>query len=543
MSEGEVLEGFLCPVCHQDCFSFTRLHAHFEESHSTEGLVVPQSIKGFLTKAKKKLLSDDEPDRGSPAPKSLLMSLSPSKGGAGGLGEEETDGAQEYQTNNPWNWDPPPPGLWRSHLSYFKRVRSARIDSSVAETNKLLIRLNKLLIDLPSDPVKRKAHERSIVSWAEDQDVPLCPFCARSFSLARRRHHCRLCGGIMCHDCSLMLTLQYAKKLVAPIHQGSGGAGWKEPGGAASGSGVGGAMGSLRAGLRRSGSQGSLNSLLSVVDSIKTEQHFRVCAHCMARLDARDNQVEQRTSRLTLALYYEKLIEYRQQLEKLLPQFIQMADSLRCGETTYSLRDAEECRIKLLKKGDSLNSMANRIKNLGANSDSQEPPGPRQELLLRRIHSTTSLFLKEHILTLPKLPTQEELKQLQERRRREAEARLTAEKEAERQAEARAAKILRRRDKDSPHSTPSHTHYLSSVPTLRKEYTEEQIVVDTGWGADSSAHNVTETDDPLIQQMNIIRNYIKQAKEASRYDNIPLLEANLRELQEEYKKQQHIMHS
>lgn len=40
----------------------------------------------------------------------------------------------------------------------------------------------------------------------------------------------------------------------------------------------------------------------------------------------------------------------------------------------------------------------------------------------------------------------------------------------------------------------------------------QQIVVDTGWGADSSAHNVTETDDPLIQQMNIIRNYIKQAK-------------------------------
>lgn len=53
-------------------------------------------------------------------------------------------------------------GLRRSHLSYFKRVRSARIDSSVAETNKLLIRLNKLLIDLPSDPVKRKGKKNYI---------------------------------------------------------------------------------------------------------------------------------------------------------------------------------------------------------------------------------------------------------------------------------------------------------------------------------------------------------------------------------------------
>lgn len=54
------------------------------------------------------------------------------------------------------------------------------------------------------------AHERSIVMWAEDRDVPLCPFCARSFNLARRRHHCRLCGGIMCDQCSQFITFDYA---------------------------------------------------------------------------------------------------------------------------------------------------------------------------------------------------------------------------------------------------------------------------------------------------------------------------------------------
>lgn len=535
VGEGEVLEGFLCPVCHQDCSSVTRLQAHFEERHSNEDHVVVQSVKGLFNKAKKKLLNEDEPDIGSLRPRSLLTSLSPSRGL-----EDEGDALQEYQPNNPWNWDPPPPGPWRSHTSHFKRVRSARIDSFVAETNKLLIRLDKLLTDLPTDPVKRKAHERSIVNWAEDQDVPLCPFCARSFSLARRRHHCRLCGGIMCQECSLMLTLQYAKKLVTPIHQGGG---TEEPptvaGGSSSSSG--GGMGSLLAGLKRSGSQGSLNSILSVVDSMKTEQHFRACAHCMGRLNARDNQVEQRTSRPILTMYYEKLMEYRHQMEDLLPQYMRMAESLRSGESTYSLRDAEEVRVKLLKKGDSLNSMASRIKNLGANEDGGEPPGPRQELLLRRIQSTTSAFLKENVLTLPKLPTQQELKELQERRRMEAEARLAAEKEATRQAEAKAAEILRKRDRDSPrpnHSRSSPHHPVP--PTLRKQPTEE-VVVDTGWGADSSAHNVTETDDPLIQQMNIIRNYIKQARESSRYDNIPLLEANLRELQEEYKKQQRLM--
>ena len=33
-------------------------------------------------------------------------------------------------------------------------------------------------------------------------------------------------------------------------------------------------------GLRRSGSQNSLNSLLSVMDSMTGEQHFRTCEHC-----------------------------------------------------------------------------------------------------------------------------------------------------------------------------------------------------------------------------------------------------------------------
>lgn len=97
-----------------------------------------------------------------------------------------------------------------------------------------------------------------------------------------------------------------------------------------------------------------------------------------------------------------------------------------CGETTYGLHDAEELRVKILKKGDSLNSMAQRIRNLGGNtgqdvtdaaSSSIPPSGPRQELLQRRIHSTTTSFLKEHILSLPKLPSHEELREMQERRR------------------------------------------------------------------------------------------------------------------------------
>jgi len=44
-------------------------------------------------------------------------------------------------------------------------------------------------------------------------------------------------------------------------------------------------------------------------------------------------------------------------------------------------------------------------------------------------------------------------------------------------------------------------------------------------------------DDPMIQQMNIIRGYIQQARSANRFDEVSMLENNLKELQVEYRRQ------
>ncbi len=39
-------------------------------------------------------------------------------------------------------------------------------------------------------------------SWASDEIIDKCLTCEKSFSLFRRRHHCRNCGGIYCYECS-----------------------------------------------------------------------------------------------------------------------------------------------------------------------------------------------------------------------------------------------------------------------------------------------------------------------------------------------------
>ena len=54
--------------------------------------------------------------------------------------------------------------------------------------------------------------EKTIVQWRPDKEVPLCQWCSKSFNVRRRRHHCRLCGSIMCKKCSIFLLFSEARK-------------------------------------------------------------------------------------------------------------------------------------------------------------------------------------------------------------------------------------------------------------------------------------------------------------------------------------------
>ena len=49
--------------------------------------------------------------------------------------------------------------------------------------------------------------EQSVVTWKPDKEEKRCRYCGRGFNLRRRKHHCRLCGGIICNQCSHYMTL------------------------------------------------------------------------------------------------------------------------------------------------------------------------------------------------------------------------------------------------------------------------------------------------------------------------------------------------
>ena len=78
----------------------------------------------------------------------------------------------------------------KSHFAELKKIRSSRVDRFATETNRLIVRLDRLLENVPADAGKRRDHEQNIVPWIDEDLVKLCPTCAKSFNIVTRQISC-----------------------------------------------------------------------------------------------------------------------------------------------------------------------------------------------------------------------------------------------------------------------------------------------------------------------------------------------------------------
>ncbi|XP_041350163.1 rabenosyn-5-like [Gigantopelta aegis] len=483
----DVMEGFLCPLCMKDFGTVTQLQEHFEVAHTSEDKAVFQHLKGFFDKAKKRILGD----------KDLLGFSSP----FGGQREDDSSyfAASSVMGYDPSWWEPQELGVIRSHIETFKAKRDARVDHFVVETNKLLIRLDKLIADdAPTEPSKRKAFEKSVVPWIPDSEVPACLSCARSFSLRRRRHHCRICGGIICYHCSQFLTFSYAQKLVNPAFsfQGEGF-------------------------LKRTNSNSSLNSLVGP----DGEQHMRICDVCRRLLERRDKMTEQRNSKPNIVLLYDKMKTCIDDAQELLTRYMPMVESLSNGESTYNYRQAQILRAKLSKMYEIIDQLSKKI--LILNLDAEPPPNPKELYLQKSIRIYASNFMQENLMGLQALPSEEEYTRMQESRKEKIQQQIAVERLAAMEAQE---KERRNEEPEKPGKSPT-----DSVKQLGHRRSDSSDSVGKGW---KPAEVVAKADDPMLQQIEIIRGYVRQAREAKKWDEVEMLEQNLKEIQQEYLRQQ-----
>lgn len=128
-------------------------------------------------------------------------------------------------------------GLEQDVTVDFEQYRRKTVDKTLLEVSRLEKRLTKLTQILANQPPEqsttpasllwplagaksqRKQLEQSVVDWEDDAKVLRCPFCQQEFSsYVFRRHHCRLCGRVVCGDpltdCSKEIGLTVATRVL-----------------------------------------------------------------------------------------------------------------------------------------------------------------------------------------------------------------------------------------------------------------------------------------------------------------------------------------
>lgn len=169
-----------------------------------------------------------------------------------------------------------------------------------------------------------------------------------------------------------------------------------------------------------------------------------------------------------------------------------MYNFLTSGITTYELQDAQSLKSSIGKKAEALDLISKKIVELKLDSET-----PKFLTLQKAVKSATSHYIKESVLSLPVLPTPQEIEE-----------------------------IIKMRKK-----------LESNVPS--RPSVVNKVTIPTGWSP-SNVHEKEREEasaDPLVEQIKIVENYIRQAKEANRYDEVISLKENLRCLNEALRNQ------
>lgn len=135
-------------------------------------------------------------------------------------------------------------GVERDHTDEFLKIRRKHVDKEYLEVGRLEKRLTKLTQLLANPPElasggpskrwsltgisglsaianakaqQKRLLEQSVIDWEDDATIAKCPFCQQEFSnYSFRRHHCRLCGRVVCGDprtgCSTEIGLNVASR-------------------------------------------------------------------------------------------------------------------------------------------------------------------------------------------------------------------------------------------------------------------------------------------------------------------------------------------
>ncbi|KAJ1820216.1 carboxypeptidase Y-deficient [Coemansia sp. RSA 2598] len=201
--------------------------------------------------------------------------------------------------------------------------------------------------------------EQMVVLWEDDAAVQSCPFCNKAFGvISSRRHHCRLCGRVVCHrpKCSALLTIP----LPTADNRGFS------------------------------------------ADRCADIRACRDCEHIVLRQrDRAARSIPGALSGGELAALYDRIRETMRHVEETLPMFNTLALRIRSSTSmTPDLSRATRIRKQLTAAFNDLDKLSKRIAALPA-------PCPTSARLHSAIRQTVTQYLQLHMFPLTMLPKPE----------------------------------------------------------------------------------------------------------------------------------------
>ncbi|KAI0831511.1 FYVE zinc finger-domain-containing protein [Trametes gibbosa] len=227
-----------------------------------------------------------------------------------------------------------------------------------------------------------RAAEQKITPWEDDAAVSQCPLCAASFHpLTNRKHHCRLCGRIICslpvkypqrpQTCSLLFVADQSTGRIEEVGEG------------------------VDYGVRRRNPATPGKKGEAVSEEEKFLKGVRICRDCRPVL-LRQQYRQDMVGVPLFSRLYEAFISLEKEIEDELPVFQELMISLSKQERPTP--EASAVRKRLLEAFAQYDALAKRIRKLPS------APGSSQDHIQNAVLTRANLFLQKHMFPLQALP-------------------------------------------------------------------------------------------------------------------------------------------
>lgn len=267
-------------------------------------------------------------------------------------------------------------GQTRDLTEAFTKGRQTRIDDHDLEVNKLekrLVKLIKVLMDPKftnegtnlfsySKANQRRSAERKIIPWQDDSTITDCPICNNTFGYSLRKHHCRLCGRVVCASHATNCSRD------API--------------------------SIL--IDKLGAE-----LFADEPAPKHDVCIRICQDCKNTVFAKRNfEADLQRNKSELLFFYETLIPIRRSIDSMLPKFQDMLAEINNPENPPPpglLHEATRVRRRLLDSFVQFDTASRKVMTIEVHSD-------EEHRLRHQIHTVSAQYLQDNMLPLKALP-------------------------------------------------------------------------------------------------------------------------------------------